>query len=540
MSHHPAGTGQRAGTGAAPTSLARRAFLRKAALGLGGGLVATGLGLGGWRALARHAASRPPAAKPNIILLTADSLRADHLGAYGYARPTTPHLDRLAAESVRFEYAFAPISYTAPSLASLHTGKYPQEHFMQLLNGLSRYRNTDSTLAGLLKAHGYQTAAFVSNHVLERARSQMDKGFDAYDDRLPDKRRETLVFVSSRTAPETTAAVLQWLKTQATPPFFLWVHYIEPHGPYAPPPPYDTMFFHDALYRAEPRLLELSPEQLAGALEAKRWTQGEGVKVTPRMVTFLEDERDSEGKVLHYNPRVADHIARYDGQIRGLDEAVGHLLQALKTMGLYETSWLLFSSDHGESLGEHGYYFQHGYRVTLELLHVPLLIKPPGKPAPRRISTQVALIDLMPTLLEAVGSRVPQGLSGQSILPLVRGERPKEARPVFSDLSYQYSFIDDRYQLLVGYDRATIDEKGLKRQSIELKGLPVSLFSYRADSGGARDLAGEERAAAEARFRRLDAFVEGYLQRVAQAPRVTRPPVQDSAQTRAILKRLGY
>src|SRR5574341_2693403 len=129
MSHHPAGTGQRAGTGARPTPLARRAFLRKAALGLGGGLLATGLGLGGWRALARYAPSRPPAAKPNIILLTADSLRADHLGAYGYARPTTPHLDRLAAESVRFEYAFAPASYTGPSLASLHTGKYPQEHF---------------------------------------------------------------------------------------------------------------------------------------------------------------------------------------------------------------------------------------------------------------------------------------------------------------------------------------------------------------------------------------------------------------------------
>src|SRR5574341_2384000 len=161
MKRHAEAAGKQDSTGSAPTPLARRAFLRKAALGLGGGLVATGLGLGGWRALTRHAAPRPPAAKPNIILLTADSLRADHLGAYGYARPTTPHLDRLAAKSVRFEYAFAPASYTAPSLASLHTGKYPQEHFMQLLNGLSRYRNTDSTLAALLKAHGYQTVAFV-------------------------------------------------------------------------------------------------------------------------------------------------------------------------------------------------------------------------------------------------------------------------------------------------------------------------------------------------------------------------------------------
>src|SRR5574341_948049 len=525
MRRHRGGTGQRQEAGAP--------------LPLGGGLLATGLGLGGWRALARYAPSRPPAAKPNIILLTADSLRADHLGAYGYARPTTPHLDRLAAESVRFEYAFAPASYTGPSLASLHTGKYPQEHFMHLANGNAPYRHTDPALAQGLKAHGYQTAAFVSNHVLERARSQMDKGFDTYDDTLPEQRDEVVAIVSRRNASQTTAAVLRWLKTQATPPFFLWVHYMEPHGPYAPPPPYDTLFVGDPLYRAEPRLLELSPEQRRGERIARE-ARVQGTTVTPRMVTYLDATRDAARRVLHYNPRVADHIARYDGEIRGLDEAVGHLLQALKTQGLYETAWVLFSSDHGESLGEHGYYFQHGYRVTLELLHVPLLIKPPGTPAPRRVSTQVGLIDLMPTLLEAAGSAVPQGLSGQSILPLVRGERPKEARPVFSDLSYQYSFIDDRYQLLVGYDRATIDEKGLKRQSVELKGLPVSLFSYRADSGGARDLAGGERAAAEARFRRLDAFVEGYLQRVAQAPRVTRRPVQDSAQTRAILKRLGY
>src|SRR5574341_1278264 len=477
MKRHAEAAGKQDSTGSAPTPLARRAFLRKAALGLGGGLLATGLGLVGWRALARYAPSRPPAAKPNIILLTADSLRADHLGAYGYARPTTPHLDRLAAESVRFEYAFAPISYTAPSLASLHTGKYPREHYMQFSSGRARYFNNDPVLAGLLKAHGYQTTAFV----------------------------------------------LQWLKIQATPPFFLWVHYIEPHGPYAPPPPYDTMFVGDPLYRAEPRLLELSPEQLAGALVAKRWTEGEGVKVTPRMITYLDAERDERGKVLRYNPRVADHIARYDGEIRGL----------------YETSWRLFSSDHGESLGEGGFYFIHGKRVTLELLHVPLLIKPPGTPAPRRVSTQVGLIDLMPTLLEAVGSDGPRDLSGRSLLPLLRGERPSGRSSVFSELAFQYSLIDDRYPLLVGYDGPTVIEKGLKRQ-VDFNTIPVSLFAYRWDQLGTKDLEETERATAEARLREFRAFWDNYVQRASQMTRITRPPVQDSAQTRAILKQLGY
>jgi arylsulfatase A-like enzyme len=300
------------------------------------------------------------------------------------------------------------------------------------------------------------------------------------------------------------------------------------------------MFFHDNLYQAEPRLLELSREQLAGALEAKQWRESEGIKVTPRMIAYLEAKRDAQGKVLHYNPRVADHIARYDGEIRFLDEAVGHLLQALKAGTLYDSSWLLFSSDHGESLGEHGYYFQHGYRVTLELLRVPLLIKPPGTPVPRRVSAQVGVIDLMPTLLEGIGSGVPGGLSGQSILPLVRGERPSGGSPVYAEIGQQYSLIDDRYQLLVGYDRVTFKETGLERLRLEPGAIPMSLFAYRADSVGAKDLAGEEHAATEARFGQLRAFLQGYLQRVAQAPRVTRPPVQDSAQTRAILKQLGY
>src|SRR5574341_1674855 len=296
MKRHAEAAGKQDSTGSAPRPLPRRAFLRKAALGLGGGLLATGLGLVGWRALARYAPSRPPAAKPNIILLTADSLRADHLGAYGYARPTTPHLDRLAAESVRFEYAFAPASYTGPSLASLHTGKYPQEHFMRFSNGKAPYLHTDLALAETLKARGYQTAAFVRNGLLEQKRSQMDKGFLGSPDAIPYKHHQILGSVSNVNAPETTAAVLQWLKTQAKPPFFLWVHYIEPHGPYAPPPPYDTMFFRDALYRAEPRLLELSPEQIRGGKVAPV-ASARGANVIPRAIQYLEAKRGTHGKV---------------------------------------------------------------------------------------------------------------------------------------------------------------------------------------------------------------------------------------------------
>ena len=518
--------------------LSRRTFLRRAAL-VSGGLLASGLGIGGWLAVARHAPPRPQGAKPNIILLTADSLRADHVGAYGYARPTTPNLDRLAAESVLFEYAFAPTSYTGPSLASLHTGKYIMEHFMAYKNGDSLYHHTDPTLAALLQAHGCQTAAFVSNFILERKRSQMDKGFMHYDDTLPEKQEERSEVVASRSAAMTTSAALQWLKTRAKPPFFLWVHYNEPHGPYTPPPPYDTMFLNDSLYLAERRLLELSPEQMAGKLFAKD-AREDGTKVTPKLVNYLQRKRGADGKVLWYNPRVADQIALYDGEVRSLDESIHQLLQALKARGLYDTSWLLFSSDHGESLGEGGFYFVHGYRATLELLRVPLLIKPPGKPLPRRISTQVSTVDIMPTLLQALGIERPQGISGQPFLSLLRGEREDGPRHVFSEFGYQYSQIDDQHQLLIGYDGPTSTKMGLKQVKFEFDRIPVSLFAYRRDPLGQRDLAGAEPRAAEARFLDFRSFLKDYFRRAAQAVRVRRPATPETAKSRAILKELGY
>jgi arylsulfatase A-like enzyme len=191
-------------------------------------------------------------------------------------------------------------------------------------------------------------------------------------------------------------------------------------------------------------------------------------------------------------------------------------------------------------MGEWGAYFNHGWSVTLDLLRVPLIIKPPGKPASRRVSTHVSLIDLMPTLLEAVGAESPQGLLGHSLLSLLRGKRPEEAGFVFSEIGSQYSLIDDRYQVLAGYDGPTFTEEGLKQLTIEFNSIPLSLFAYREDPRGEKDLMGSERAAAEACFGRLRAFLQTRLTRVKQIARVKRPPVQDSAETRAILKQLGY
>ena len=410
---------------------------------------------------------------------------------------------------------------------------------MGFKNGDALYRHTDPALAQLLKAHGYQTAAFVSNFVLERKRSQMDKGFAFYDDTLPDKQDERSEVVARRNASKTTAAVLRWLKSKAKPPFFLWVHYIEPHGPYAPPPPYGTMFVNDPLYRAEPRLLELSPEQMAGKLFAKEGRE-DGTRVTPKLVNYLDRKRGPKGKVLWYNPRVADQIARYDGEIRHLDEAIGELLSALKARDLYDPSWLLVSSDHGESLGEKGFYFVHGYRATLELLRVPLLIKPPGRPLPRRVSTQVSTVDLLPTLLEAVGIRQPPGLSGQSVLSLVRGDRLDGPRHVFSEFAYQYSLIDEQYQLLIGYDGPTSTQMGLTKLVVEFDRIPVSLFAYREDPLGQKDFSTVRQTAAEARFRELRAFLQHYFRRAAQVARVRRPAIPETAKTREILKQLGY
>jgi arylsulfatase len=341
-----------------------------------------------------------PTKNLSVILITVDTLRADHLGAYGYGRQTSPNLDALAKESVLFRNDFSQSSETNPSLGSLLTSYFPHETNV-MANRFALPPGVD-TLAEILHKHGYQTGAVVSNFTLRRG-SGFEQGFDTYDDRTDDWSK-TKWEGMERLAPKTTRAAIEWLNGHKGRPLFLWVHYMDPHYPYLPPPPYDTMF--DAPSAEETITLPFNTSH----------TGKGGIHPAAQ----LGEHHD-----------VPYYVARYDGEIRYLDQSLGDLLQTIRSLGLLETSLIVFGADHGEGLGEHDYYFAHNEFVYRSLIHVPLLVRfPDGRSAGQRVSYPVANVDIMPTILDALSIRYPQTVRGRNLLS-------SEARDIFAVTLYR-------------------------------------------------------------------------------------------------------
>ena len=329
-----------------------------------------------------------PPAPANLLLVSLDTTRADHLSAYGYARDTTPVLRELAAAGTRFAQAYAAAATTAPSHATLFTSLYPLAHGI-VRNGLE-LRPAELTLAEILRERGYATAAFVSSFVLD-ARFGFAQGFELYDDDFDpgqasfpaghEWRDQEIPGGFDRRADETTRRTVEWLATGRDParPFFLFVHYFDPHAPMSPPEPYAARF---------------APEPGA--------------------------------------PRLDLRISRYDGEIAFVDEQIGALLDALARAGLDERTLVAVTADHGEGLLQHGQ-MAHGVHLYDEAVRVPLLLRWPGVvPAGRVVETPVALVDLAPTLLELLGVPAQErGFQGGSLArALAEGGALDPERPV--------------------------------------------------------------------------------------------------------------
>jgi len=344
--------------------------------------------------LASCAAEAPPEIR-NLIVITADTLRADHLRTYGYHRDTAPHLDALARESLVFERCLASVPRTTPSHLSLMTGLHPYEHgvpsnFGALPDWVKRYKAFRSgggvqTFAEAVNAE-LHTAGFVSATPVKRE-TGLASGFETWSE--PEGPR--------RSGAETNREVLAWLQ-EAPDGFFLWVHYMDAHGPYLigdhPSAPYDELFRTDA--ELELRLRERDfPESYSG--------------------------HQAEQEV------PAEVINLYDGAIRQLDDAVGELVDALRDSDLLDRSLLVFLADHGQGLGQHGV-GGHG-DVWFEQLHVPLFVRVPGGEV-GRVPLLVAVIDVLPTAL-ALAPELPRG----GFLDRCRGVDAlggfAEQRPVF-------------------------------------------------------------------------------------------------------------
>ena len=302
------------------------------------------------------------AAPPNVILITLDTVRADRMGFLGSNRGLTPSLDALARQSVVFTRAYSQVPLTTASHATILTGTYPQFH---KVNDFQVPLGKDLPYAPeILRAHGYRTAAFVGAMVLDpkqRFARGFDRGFDSYDAGFQDwhgglDRYHT----NERRAGEVVAHALAWLNEHPKGPFFMWVHLYDAHHPYDPPQPFKSR------YAAAP----------------------------------------------------------YDGEIAYADSAVGKLLSQLRARGLYAGAVIAVMADHGESLGDHGE-DTHGIFLYDETIHVPLMIKLPGEDSAgklspgKRIENRVGLVDVLPTILQAVGVAVPQEVQGDSLLDLM-------------------------------------------------------------------------------------------------------------------------
>jgi len=287
---------------------------------------------------------------PPVILISIDTCRADHLGCYGASRPATPHLDRFASEALCFTQAITTVPLTLPAHSSILTGLSPLQHGVRD-NLDHRLEDTHPAVAEILGAAGYQTAAIVGAFVLD-SRFGLARGFQHYDDRL-DGGLGDPGQINERPGGEVTRLALEWLDEAPRGPFFLFVHYFDPHSPYAPPEPFA------ALYRDDP----------------------------------------------------------YSGEIAHVDAQIGRLFARLRELDLYDRSLIIVLSDHGEGLGEHGE-TGHGYFIYQSTMRVPLLVKPPGPPAPRRVDEPASLIDVAPTILGRAGLDPPPEMEGEDLLRL--------------------------------------------------------------------------------------------------------------------------
>lgn len=321
--------------------------------------------------------SAPP---KGVVLVIIDTLRRDHLGAYGYAPATSPHLDQLAAEGERYGSACAQAPWTLPAVATILTGELPHVHGAgRGADGIHPVRRQIVTLAERLRAAGFRTAAFV-NVVFCDPSSGIARGFEVYDFNTSDASN-----VIRRDAAATTDAALAWLSEHARESFFVVVHYFDCHLSYDPPPPYDGMFEPDG---------ERPLRRGFGSVRDLRAIRSGRLRLDPRKVQSL--------------------VARYDGEIRYVDEQFGRLREGLVRLRRWDDSLVIVVADHGEEFWDHGG-FEHGHSHFTELLGVPLLVRRPDGPSGVVRTDRVRQLDVAPTILAFAGLPLPADLPGHDL-----------------------------------------------------------------------------------------------------------------------------
>jgi choline-sulfatase len=402
-------------------------------------------------------AANQPRAAPNVLLITIDTLRADALGAYGNRTVSTPWIDRLAAGGVRFSEARAAAVVTLPSHATILSGLYPLHHGVRENAGF-RFPPDLDTLATLLHARHYRTGAFVSAFPLD-ARFGLTRGFDVYDDRFP-KNEETVAFrVPERPGTKTVAAALDWIgrERDSGDAAQPWLAWVHVYEPHFPYAP---------------------PEPFASRYAA----------------------------------------APYSGEVSAVDAALGPLLQPILETKAGRDTVVVLTADHGESLGEHGE-MTHGLFAYDATLRVPLILYDPHRLAPRVVSDPVRHVDIVPTILEAIGGAPPNPLDGRSLLPVAGGAAAPPTVTYFESLS-------------ASINRGWAPLYGVVRGSLKYIDLPIpELYDVAADPAESHDLMASRPADAR-ELQRLLAGLRTGDRKLA--------PARENADTREQLRSLGY
>lgn len=467
-------------------------------------------------------------AHPNVLVLLIDTLRADHLGTYGYGLPTSRHIDELARQSVVFEHAIAQATYTKPSVASLMTGTFVHRH--GVVSARDALGPELPTLAEQFRAHGYRTAAFSSNPWIT-PEFRFDRGFDHFESNRAIDVQLTVLYrlvrrvgaliqprgggavaaswllrVSGEPNPSNsrrdeilTNGVVEWLEGN-TPdqPFFAYVHLIGPHDPYDPPPASLASFRDPA------------------------WGNDRGrVKPPARVHSIFETAAPLDARARDMM------VAQYDGALAFADALVDRVTQALQHKGLTENTVIVLTADHGEEFYEHGNW-GHGVRLYQEIVGVPLLFYFPGQISPARRTDPAMLVDVFPTVLSMAGlsTDLPH-LNGRNLFAEGQGPDVMAYSEYFSVEGGSYAsrmVLRDGFKLIDTRD----DARGEHRQE---------LYDLKADPHEHHDLAKGGSPDPDGRLSSLQPLLQGFADK---SPNGKAPTVDVQQGTEEILRNLGY
>ncbi len=436
----------------------------------------------------------------NVVLISIDTLRADHVGSYGYPRPTTPVLDSIAEQGVRFSNAFSQSSWTLPAHASLLTSQYSHEH--GAVENNTRIKDAAVLLAEALQNAGYDTGAFVTWVYVSKLYG-FDRGFAHFAELIDQDNLMMAAGAGAVPAGPTTDAAIQWLEREREAPFFLFVHYFDPHMDYAPPEPFDRLY---------------DPDYTGSATGRYKW-----------LVPFIRYLPLYEAPI---DARDRDHVeALYDAEIRYTDEQIGRLLDAVDANVGLDDCLVVIVSDHGEEFNDHLSMEGHGWTLYDEIIRVPLIVRfPDAEHAGAVIDDTVELIDVAPTILGRLGVTQPDGFRGRDLTGLIETGELSEPRPFAYAETHRFNVIrrairGPRYKLIQTRDTGR-----------NAAGVPVEagfqMFDIVKDPGEQHDIFDPSDETA----RRLAKFLEGFAAR----ERAEAEEVEIPESTLELLRSLGY